>query len=279
MTSRTASRALVAVALGALAGVAVGGRLGAADEPAKGEEAKQRLKDMTRSAAQHALASADAARRTFAFREAALLRSSNPVSGTKDGAIFLWTDRGRPQVALKVFTFDNKSYSHAWLSLSEGPLTAARGGRVIWKPAEPGVAFREVPDAPAPAGSAVGRLRQMRELAGAFTATYTARHLDNKPFELRLLPQPVYRYEGDDAKADGAVFVFVQSTAAVALLVLESRPARDGRRWHAAVASLVSGPVAVKHGDKGVASIEKDYSSADRTKPYLQLHGQPVPKE
>ena len=66
---------------------------------------------------------------------------------------------------------------------------------------------------------------------------------------------------------------------AVALLLLESRPTRDGRRWHYAFASLVSGPVTVKYGGKEVASIEKDYSRADRTKPYLELHGQPVPKE
>jgi hypothetical protein len=42
---------------------------------------------------------------------------------------------------------------------------------------------------------------------------------------------------------------------------------------------LVSGPVRAKYGDTEVASIEKDYSRADRTKPYLELHGRPVPKE
>jgi hypothetical protein len=150
---------------------------------------------------------------------------------------------------------------------------------VIWNPSEPGVAFREVPDAPRPAETAAGRLPQMRAMAGKFTSTYTARHLDNQPFELRLLTQPLYRYETEDARADGAVFVFVQSTASVALLLLESRSTRDGPRWHYAYASLVSGPVRVKYGDKEVASIEKDYSRADRTKPYLELHGQPVPKE
>jgi hypothetical protein len=283
MTSRTVSRVLVAIVLGALAGGALGGRLGAADEPAKDPEEdarrERRLKDMTRSAAQHTLASADTPKQTFTFREAALLRSSNPVSGTKDGAIFLWIDRGRPQVALKVFTFDNKSYAHAWLSLSEAPLTAERGGKVIWNPSEPGVTFREVPDAPKPAETATERLRQMRALAGKFTSTYTAKHLDNKPFELRLLTQPLYRYETDNARADGAVFAFAQSTASVALLVVESRSTRDGARWHYAFASLVSGPVTVKYGDKEVASIEKDYSKRDRTKPYLELHGQPVPKE
>jgi hypothetical protein len=283
MTSRTANRVFAAIVLGALAGVAVGGQLDAADEPAKDKEEETRrekqLKDMTRSAAQHTLASADSPKRTFKFREAALLRSSNPVSGTKDGAVFLWTDRGRPQVALKIFTFDGKSYAHAWLSLSEGALTAERGGKVIWNPSESGVAFREVPDAPKPAETAAERLRQMKAMAGKFTSTYTAAHIDSKPFELRLLTQPLYRYETEDAKADGAVFAFVQSTALVTLLLLESRSTRDGPRWHYAYASMVSGPVTAKYGDKEIASIEKDYSKADRTKPYLELHGQPVPKE
>jgi hypothetical protein len=279
MTNRTANRVLAAVVLAAL----FGGRHGAADEPAKDKEEEarlaQQLKGMTRSAAQHTLASADTPKRTFKLREAALLRSSNPVSGTKDGAVFLWTERGRPQVVFKIFTYDNKSYGHAWQSLSEGALTAERDGKVIWNPSGPGVAFREVPDAPKPAEAAAERLRQMKALAGKFTSTYTAAHLDNKPFELRLLAQPLYRYETDDAKTDGAVFGFVQSTALVALLLLESRPMRDGARWHYAFASLVSGPVTAKYGDKEIASIEKDYSQADRTKPYLQLHGQSVPKE
>src|SRR5262245_20072462 len=208
MTSRATNRVLAAIALGALAGVAFGGRLGVADEPAKDSEEEARrerqLKDMTRSAAQHTLASADSPKRTLKFREVALLRSSNPVSGTKDGTVFLWTDRGRPQVALKVFTFDNTSYAHAWLSLSQGTLTAESDGRVIWNPSEPGVAFREVPDAPKPAETAAQRLRQMRAMAGTFTSTYTATLLDSRPFELRLVIQPLYRYETEDPQADGA---------------------------------------------------------------------------
>jgi hypothetical protein len=116
MVRRTAGRVFAAVVLGALAGVALGGRLGAADEPPRDpeEEAQreQRLKDMTRSAAQHTLAAVGEARRPLKLREAALLRSSNPVSGSKDGAVFLWTENGRPQAAFKLFTYDNKSYTH-----------------------------------------------------------------------------------------------------------------------------------------------------------------------
>jgi hypothetical protein len=152
---------------------------------------------------------------------------------------------------------------------------------VIWSPAEPGVAFREVPDAPAPAETAAERLRQMRSLAAKLTATYTAQHLDNKPFELRLLAQPLYRYETTEAgaKADGALFAFVQSTAPVGMLLIESRPAKDGRRWHFAFASLVGGPVKAKYGDQEVFSIEKNYFQKDATRPYIRLTGVPVPKE
>jgi hypothetical protein len=246
------------------------------------EEARraQQLKDMTRSAAQHTLSSTDTPKRVFKFHEAALLRSSNPVSGTRDGAVYLWTDHGRPQAVVKLLTFDNSTFIHEWLSLSEGTLTAKRGEKVIWTPGESGIAFREVPDAPRPAESAVGRLRQMRSLAANFGSEYTAKHLDAKPFAMRLLSQPLYRYEtDDDARADGALFAFVQSTAPVALVLLESRPTKAGRRWHYAFASMVSGPVTASYAGEKIASIEKDYSRQDPTKPYLLFYRVPVPEE
>ena len=71
----------------------------------------------------------------------------------------------------------------------------------------------------------------------------------------------------------------MQSTAPVGLLLVESRRTKDGRRWHYAFASLVSGPVTAKYGDKEVFSQEKNYSRADPKQPYLQLHRLPVPKE
>src|SRR5262245_49934560 len=212
------SGSLAAVVLAALAAVAFGGWQGATDDPGKSKEEEaereRRLKDMTRTASQHTLHSADDRKRAFKLHDAALLRSSNPVSGSKDGAIFLWTDGGRPQAVVKVLTFDNKTLIHEWLSLSEGTFTADRGGRAMWNPSEPGVAFREVPEARRPAATAGERLRQMRSLAANFSSEYTATHLDPKPFVLRLLSQPLHRYETDgDPNSDGALFVFVQSTA------------------------------------------------------------------
>lgn len=272
------------VVLGALGSILLCGRLGASNDPEKDKEdetrREQTLKNMKRSAAQHTLALSDTPKRTFKFHESALLRSSNPVSGTRDGATYLWTEAGRPQAILKLYTFGNDLFTHEWLSLSERTFSAERGGKAIWTPAEPGVTFRELPDAPKPAEGAADRLRQMKSLSAKFSSTYTALHLDPKPFELRLLTQPLLRYETtDDTRADGALFGFVQSTAPVALLLMESRRTKEGQKWHYAFASMVSGPVTARYDDKEVFSLEKNYDRSDPKKPYLQLHRQPVPKE
>ncbi len=81
----------------------------------------------------------------------------------------------------------------------------------------------------------------MRELRRDFSATTE----DNKAkrWELRILPQPLYRYDGTDPDLiDGAVFSFVTSagTDPEALVVLEARkPALNPKRepvWHYGVA-------------------------------------------
>ena len=208
------SRLLATSVLAVLASGLVCGLLIASDEPGKDKEdparREQQLGNMKRSAAQHTLSSAEDPKRTFKFHETAVLRFSNPVSNNKDGALFLWTDRGRPRAVVKLYTFDNKYFTHEWLSLSDGTFAAERGEKRIWTPAEPGLAFRELPDAPKPAGSGAERLRQMKTLAAGFSSAYTATHLDAKPFELRLLAQPIFRYEtDDDTRADGALFAFV----------------------------------------------------------------------
>jgi hypothetical protein len=265
-----------------LLAAAIGGRLVAQDDLSQpaGEAAKVdlSLQAMYRSAAQYTLTSADEPGHSFALRQAPLLRFSNPVSGNKDGAVFLWIDRGRPQAALKLFTYDNKSFTHFWQSLSDGPMVATRGGKAIWNPEVPGGQFQEVPDAPKPAGSATERLRQMKALAARFSATYTADHLNSKASELRMLPRPLYRYEASSAQPDGSVFAFVESTSPVLLLLFETRQVESADRWHYGLAAVVTGPVTARLGDAEVFTSKKDHSSRDRRLPYLQLHGQPAPE-
>jgi hypothetical protein len=284
MIHQVASRLFSWAILGGLAAVAFCGPLGAADEPEKDKEEEaqreQGLKNMQRSAAQYALSSVDTPQRAFKFQETAVIRPTNPISGTKDGAIYVWTDHGRPQALLKFFTFNNKTYSHAWLSLSEYTFVAERNGKVTWNPTEPGIKLRELPDAPQPAETAAQRLRQMKALAAKFSATYTATHLGTKPFELRLLTQPLLRYEtDDDYRADGALFGYVQSTTPVGLLLLESRTTTGGRRWHYAYSSLVTGPVTAHHGGQEIYSLERDVASTDPKQPFVLFRSLPVPKE
>jgi hypothetical protein len=256
----------------------------AAEEPPKGKEEEarreQHLQNMQRSAAQYTLFSADMPQRPFQFRETPAMRISNPISGTADGAIYAWTDHGRPQALLKFFTFNSKNYSHALLSLSESKLVAERNGKVVWSPNEPGVQFRELPAAPEPAETPAKRLRQMKTLSARFTATYTATHLRAKPFELRLLTQPLLQYETDDEyRADGALFGYVQSTTPIGLLLLESRQTPDGHRWHYAYTSLVTGRVTASYQDQEIFSLERDTASTDPQQPFVLFRSLPIPKE
>jgi hypothetical protein len=282
MIHQIASRLLSGSILGFLAAAAFCGSLGLADEPEKDkEEEAQRaegLKNMKRSAAQYALLSADAPQQAFQFRETPAMRSSNAIGGSTDGALYLWTNHGRPQAVLKLYTFNSKTYTHAWQSLSENNFVAERNGKVIWSPTEPGITWREIPGAPQPAETAAERLRQMKTLAAKFSARYTALNSDGKPFELRILTQPLLRYEtDDDDRAEGALFGYVQSTAPVGLLLLEFRQTRDGRRWYYAYSSLTSGLVTARYGDEQVFALERGNSHRDPQQSYLLLHSQPVP--
>ncbi len=81
-----------------------------------------------------------------------------------------------------------------------GCKSASSGMRVT---SQPGVVFAAIPEAPAPAASAPQRLLQMRQLAKGFSATKKER--DGNQTEMRLLPQPIYRYAASEENLlDGA---------------------------------------------------------------------------
>jgi hypothetical protein len=240
------------------------------------------LKNMTHSAAQHVLKLADEPKRAFKLNEKPVMRHSNPVGSVKDGAVFIWTDGGRPQALLKMYTFgDADRFTHEWLSLSESAFTAQRDGRMVWEPSEPGITYRELPEAPKAGESPNERLRQMKALVPRFDASYVARHLDPKPFVLRLLPQPIFRVEPSANKKwqDGAIFTLVQDGDPVGLILFETREIKGELKWYYAFASMVTGSVTAKYGDKEIFSLERDHRMRDPKMPYLQLHGIPVPKE
>jgi hypothetical protein len=118
-----------------------------------------------------------------------------------------------------------RNLNHELHSLSTSVLDVARpGGANTWTPAAPGIDPKPIVGAPSPAGSPSPRLLQMRELTRGFTAS--SEDLKEKRWELRLLPQPLYRYESTDPDVlDGALFAMVSSagTDPELMLVLEAR--------------------------------------------------------
>jgi hypothetical protein len=260
------------------------GRLLAFDEPEKDKEEEarrdRRLKSMKGSAQMYAVSPSDDLKRLFKLQENAIMRFSNPVGFSSDGAIFLWTDRGQPQALFKIYTPDNEIFAHEWQSLSESPLIAEREGKTMWNPTEPGIAFRELPDAPKPAESAAERLRQMKLLAGRFSVSYGPVR-DAKPEELRLLTQPLFRHEASDEarRLDGAMFGFAQSTTPMGILLLEARREGESHRFYYAFARFSTQAMTARLGDKEIYSVEKYNYKRDPRLTFLQLSRQPIPKE
>jgi hypothetical protein len=261
------------------------GSLPAVEEPVKNKEEDARQAEQSRkiqrSAAQHTIAPAGADKKPHKFHESAVMRWSNPVGGAKDGAVYIWTDGHRPQAMLKLFSFDGDNFTHEWQSLAEGPIVAKRGDKVVWKPTAPGVVFQVLPDAPQPADTAAARLRQMKTLAGKFRVTSTRFAKDATPTELRLLVQPLFRFEPstDPPRPDGALFGFTEGTDPMALLMLEVRGTKESARYYYAFVRMTTFSVTGEYGGKEIYSADKYNFRQDPEETFLALPRQPAPKE
>jgi hypothetical protein len=184
----------------------------------------------------------DAARKEkVTLRREPVFVCSDPVRGGGDGAVFVWTFRGRPEAIGSFFSFPTigpRKLYHEFHSLSLSVLDVSRSGThdSTWKPLAPGITLKAISGAPAPARSAAQRLSQLRAMCREFAAS--TKDDTGKRLELRLLPQPLYRYESaDPGVLDGAVFAFVTATDAEALLLIEARPtpSTEAPVWNYAV--------------------------------------------
>jgi hypothetical protein len=164
-----------------------------------------------------------------------ILHWDNPARNGEDGAFYVWTLDGRPEVVGSVFTYRRAStgrivLKHTLHSVSEKPLSAEYEGAVVWAPKTPGVKFAPIPDADPPAETSRLRLIQARAFARDFSANFT--DLKKQTTELRLLPQPLIRYEPKNSSVmDGALFAFAEGTDPQVMLLVETRGGADQRRW------------------------------------------------
>jgi hypothetical protein len=199
---------------------------------------KARLEFMKESMATHEIHALDDRGTRFRLQPDPVLRFTNPVGGSRDGALFLWLDEaGRPVVASQILWNPQQIWAQEFSSLSPSPLIARSPDGRVWNPSRGGVSFQPVPEAARPADTDERRLRQMRQLADGFSAEHNYRGRTWN--QLRLLTKPFARYGKPGSEVqDGALFCFAQGTDPEALLMLESRLGRDGPEWQYAFAPM-----------------------------------------
>jgi hypothetical protein len=246
----------------------VPGQAPPSDDAAREQAAKarrERLLELYRNDAAEYVIHRDASRKErVVFQPEPVYVWLNPVrGGGQDGAVFVWTCRGRAEVVGTIFSYPStgpRNLNHELHSLATTVLDVNRSGaqKNTWKPEAPGIDLLPIASAPAPSRSASQRLVQMRALTRDFSAE--TEDLDGRRWEQRLLPQPLYRYQSTDPDVlDGAVFAFVSSagTDPEVLLVLEAvRPSGGGEfAWHYALARFTDMKLSVRQNGKEVLSL------------------------
>lgn len=202
----------------------------------------KRLSIMKNSLAHCEMRAADSAKESYHLLAEPVLRFTNTIGDSRDGAIFLWLDdKDRPVAAVQVFQTRGPLLQE-WTSLSEAPLIATKLTQPDWTPPRGGVELKPIPGAPKPAAEAKERLRQMHELTRDFSARDFFRGATWQP--LRLMPKPLARYGRPESNVvDGALFAFVLTTDPEAFVMLEARTGKDGLEWQYAFARMSGYPL------------------------------------
>jgi hypothetical protein len=203
-----------------------------------------------------------------------VLKWSNPGMGRVHGGVFVWTAKGRPEVVLSLF----KVWEPLWgfqaemHSLSQDELTVERDGKIVWQPNQPGLSLKDVPDSPVPAGTPARRLQQIRELSKDFTASmidYRRNELGERR-DLRLLPQPIYRYKSTDPDVlDGAMLTFVFGTDPEIFLLLEARGVNGAPRWNYALVRMNFDALTVIYKEREVWRVDRVKNENRFHEPYI----------
>lgn len=177
--------------------------------------------------------------------EKPIFRWGNPIRQANGGACFLWTHQGRPHATLGIWNLTNESdqIGYEVQSLAPEPFVATSTRVGTWAPQSSGADYVQIDKVDSPAQSKTRRLLQMRQIAKRnFSATLAQQ---GKPKEtLRLLPQPIYRYDRTPKDViDGAMFSFAWGTDPEVFLILEAREVDGETNWYFAMAPSTSANV------------------------------------
>jgi len=188
---------------------------------------------------------------------------TNPTrSGGQNGAVYVWTYQGRPQVIGSIFSHPEEGrrvVCHEFHSLSATTLEPQRESAAEkWEP-KAGIKLEPLKEAAAPDSSPTRRLVQMRSLAREFSG-HTI-DVNKERWELRLLSQPLFRYEKPEGDViDGALFAFVTSagTDPEVVLALEARKMEGSSAWFYRAVRFSDSNLYVQHKGKEVWTSIRD---------------------
>ncbi len=202
-----------------------------------------------------------------------LLRWSNPTAGSVHGEVYLWHVGGRPAAAASIFRWYHpyKASTVEIVSLSPSAVSAREGDEVLWDSRSPGVSFQAFSDAATPGATRNGRLSQMRALARRFEARLKdERGGEPVARELRLLGQPIHRYEAaKQGIIDGALFAFAEVTDPEVIVMIEAAKDGDATKWRYALARMNNHEVEVRLDGKVVKTWQRiDWPWKDRKASY-----------
>lgn len=176
------------------------------------------------------------------------------IQNWHDGTSWVWgTGEGRPMAFLNMMTLGRTRY-YEMISLKDGKTIATADNGLNWKPKSKWK-LKEIEGAKKPASSRRLRLVQMRAIARSFKGT----QFQNGEQPLRMLPQPIYRYEKEsDESLDGAIFAFLRETDLETILVIEAAKQKDGPAvWKFDCSRVSISPQQVEYKDRVAWSVPR----------------------
>ena len=232
---------------------------GSALEIARGQEARS---DQAAESARYVQSVAESLRiesdqenDDLKLKAAPLLKYSDPARGYSAAGVWRLGETGRPMALLSVEHWlraetDEPRLMFELISLTERTYRVKSASVALPADGSP-PKFAALKGLEKPAAGQKQRLIQMRNLARRFAVEEKNM---GEFFSLRLLTQPIDRYEdADRGIADGAVFVFVYGTNPELALLLEC----DQEQWRYALARMSWAELSIEFDDKEVARFEQ----------------------